>query len=159
MIIFSEIRRCHHPHFTQFFQKAKKDGKLLRFLGTTGRRSPGTASETLLRLTNRSLNRSLRTLRSAGCVPYSSSTSCASLAERRLYYIRYEAAVKITAVTARRNIRRPTDATPTIKRIARLMQACSRGSTLDMQLPDFALLQVPYSAAGPRKITARPFLR
>ena len=24
MIVFSEIKRCQHPHFTQIFQKAKK---------------------------------------------------------------------------------------------------------------------------------------
>ena len=27
VIVFSEIKRCQHPHFTQFFQKAKKNGK------------------------------------------------------------------------------------------------------------------------------------
>ena len=33
VIVFSEIKRCQHPHFTQFFQKQKK---VLKQPGTSG---------------------------------------------------------------------------------------------------------------------------
>ena len=48
MIVFSELKRCHNPQFTQFFQEAKKQAaaassRLANSGGPSPERSPGAA--------------------------------------------------------------------------------------------------------------------